>query len=243
KGALLNYRYEAFAGHVITVYVVDTSPFDLTHEEFTAPSTDVTRRELNVARNRKSNLEDNQGGTCVASKTVGVTTGEARRASLVDVRIDFTEFGLLGGIQAVSKDTKQKGLKDQAVVTTSILMRAPDAVYTTPMRSVIRGLTSLDIPVVAAAGGKSSDNIAEPDELPAAMAKGFSVIVIDSGISFAAPQVAGMMAYWVSHLGFVSDLAPGSVAETLRIITGALPYRRVAEAGYPPIAWDGHDLA
>ncbi|KAK1579312.1 peptidase S8/S53 domain-containing protein [Colletotrichum navitas] len=257
KDVLPDYRYDDFAGHGITVYVVDTGPFDLQHEEFTAPSTDITRRELNVARNKRFSLKDTQHGTCVASKAVGVTTGVAKRANLVGVRIDFTEFGLLRGLQAAANEIKQKGLKGKAVVTTSILMRAPNTIYTTSMRSVIRGLISLDVPVVAAAGNKFRDGLAEPDKLPAVMAKEFPVIVVgsagtdfkiaptskrgnlvttyaiganikcadpldqtglatDSGTSFAAPQVAGMVAYWMSHPEFAAGLPPGSVAKTLR---------------------------
>ncbi|KAJ0320609.1 hypothetical protein Brms1b_003110 [Colletotrichum noveboracense] len=178
KEALPNYRYDDFAGQGITIYVVDTGPFDLQHEEFRAPSPGITRRELNVARNKKFTLEDTQHGTCVASKTVGGTTGAAKRANLVGVRIDFTEFGLLRGLQSAANEIKQKGLKGKAVVTTSILMRAPDAIYTTSFRSVMRSFVALDVPIVAAAGNKFLDGLTEPDKLPATMAKDFPVIVV-----------------------------------------------------------------
>ncbi|KAK1997995.1 subtilisin-like protein [Colletotrichum falcatum] len=163
-------------------------------------------------------------------------------------------------------------------------MRAPEAIYTTSMRSVIRGLINLNVPVVAAAGNRFRDGLTEPDKLPSIMAEDFPVIVVgsagrefqtaptsqrgnlvttfaigvdikcadpldqtglatDSGTSFAAPQVAGMVAYWISHPEFAGNLGPGLVAETLRNMTGALSYPRVAEPGFPPIAWNGHDLA
>ncbi|KAL0939733.1 subtilisin-like protease [Colletotrichum truncatum] len=68
-------------------------------------------------------------------------------------------------------------------------------------------------------------------------------LATDSGTSFAAPQVAGMVAYWMSHPEFAGELPAGQVATTLRDMVGALAYPRIKEAGYPPIAWNGHDLA
>ncbi|KAK1980222.1 subtilase [Colletotrichum cereale] len=285
KDTLPDYRFDDFAGQGITVYVIDGGPFELGHQEFVAPSADVTRRELNTARSKKVVLEDTQHGTCVASKVVGVTTGVAKRANLVGVRIDVTNFGLLRGLQAAANDIKAKGLRGKAVVTTSISMREDNAIYISSMRSVIRGLINLDVPVVASAGNQFLNGAKEPDGLPAIMVKEFPIIVVGSadrdfkftdasqrgnlvttfaigdaircadsrsqtnlavewGTSFAAPQVAGMVAYWMSHPEFALNLgAPGKVSETLRNITGALSYQRVLQAEFPPIAWNGHDLA
>ncbi|TDZ16775.1 Subtilisin-like protease 2 [Colletotrichum orbiculare MAFF 240422] len=284
KDSLPDYRYDDPAGEGITIYVVDTGPFDLGHTEFAAPGGRVTRRELNVARNKKFSLEDTQHGTCVASKAVGATTGVAKRANLVGVRIDFTEFGLLRGLQSAYNEIKKNNLKGKAVVTTSILMRPPDNIYTTSMRSVLKSLTSFDIPVIAAAGNKFGQaGLTEPDKAPATFSKELPIIVVgsadkdfqmaatsqrgnlvttwaigkdikcadigdgtslatDSGTSFAAPQVAGLVAYFMSHPEFSPDFPAGGVAKAARDIVGALSYPRVKEAGYPPIAWNGYDL-
>ncbi|KAK6211340.1 allergen Pen n 13 [Colletotrichum tabaci] len=280
KGSLPNYRYDEFAGEGITVYVVDTGPFDLGHDEFSSPGAGITRSQLNVAREKKFDLEYIQHGTCAASKTVGKMTGVAKRANLVGVRINLNQFGLLRGLQAVVDDVKQKGHKGKAVVTTSVYLKESNTMYTVSMRSVIKSLVNLDVPIVATAGNRYQEGITEPNTLPATLAKELPVIVVGaaakdfkiaafsqrgdlvttyaigvdvqcadlagiaerSGTSFAAPQVAGMVAYWMSHPEFAGDLRAGSVAKTLRDMVGALSYPRVAEAGYPPIAWNGHDL-
>ncbi|KAK1838324.1 subtilisin-like protease [Colletotrichum chrysophilum] len=284
KESLPNYRYDDVAGQGITVYVVDTGPFDLQHEELRSSDASITRRELDLARGKELDLQDRQYGTCIASKTVGDTSGAAKRASLVGVRIDFTEFGLLRGLQAAADEIRGKGLQGKAVISVSILTTAPSAAYTTSMRSIIQSLIKLDVPVVTGAGNKFQDGIEEPHKLPAVLAKELPVIVVGSadkdfgisafsqrgnlvttyaigadvmcaesleatslathsGTSFATPQIAGMLAYWMSHPDFARDLSAGSIAEILRNMTGALSYPRVAEAGYPPIAWNGYDLA
>uniref|UniRef100_L2GBC5 Subtilisin-like protease n=1 Tax=Colletotrichum fructicola (strain Nara gc5) TaxID=1213859 RepID=L2GBC5_COLFN len=284
KESLPNYRYDDVAGQGITVYVVDTGPFDLQHEELRSSDASITRRELDLARGKELDLQDRQYGTCIASKTVGDTSGAAKRADLVGVRIDFTEFGLLHGLQAAADEIRGNGLQGKAVISVSILTNAPSAAYTTSMRSIIQSLIKLDVPVVTGAGNKFQDGIEEPHKLPAVLAKELPVIVVGSadkdfgisafsqrgnlvttyaigadvmcaesleatslathsGTSFATPQIAGMLAYWMSHPDFARDLSAGSIAEILRNMTGALSYPRVAEAGYPPIAWNGYDLA
>ncbi|KAL0944885.1 subtilisin-like protease [Colletotrichum truncatum] len=281
---LPDYRFDDSGGKGITVFVIDTGPFVLKHDEFAPPATKATRRELRLTKNKKSTLEDTQHGTCVASKVVGKTAGSAVGANLVAIQIEPHGFGLIDGFQAALNEIKRKKLKGKAVVTTSILVRPRHVWLKTETRRLVEGFVEEDVPFITAAGNFAEQGITEPDTLPAILADELPIIVVGaatkdfkmaaasqrgrllttwavgeeikcadpsdlsglatvSGTSFAAPQVAGIAAYWMAHPDYSKNFVPGKVSTNMRNILGILSYPRIDGPDYPSIAWNGYDIA
>ncbi|WQF77344.1 Putative peptidase S8/S53 domain, peptidase S8, subtilisin, Ser-active [Colletotrichum destructivum] len=76
------------------------------------------------------------------------------------------------------------------------------------------------------------------DEVRCANFKNLAELKSNSGTSFAAPQVAGIAAYFMSHPTFSTRLRKGTVAADMRDLIRKSSFPRIREAGYPPIAWN-----
>ncbi|TQN64970.1 Subtilisin-like protease 1 [Colletotrichum shisoi] len=173
-----NFYYEEPAGDGITVYQVDIGPFSLRHDEFATASKATTRRTINVNEERRGLASDAEHGTCTASKIVGRTTGTAKRANLVAVRIDETDWGVVSGLRAAAKDIFVRKLNGKAVVSVSVYARSHLPHIMDGVRDAVESLVSLDVPVVCPAGNKGKRG--EVDALPALLAKNLPVIVVGS---------------------------------------------------------------
>ncbi|KAL0944710.1 exo-beta-glucanase [Colletotrichum truncatum] len=184
---LPNYIYDDAAGEGITIYVIDVGPV-ITHQELIPPEPHITRREIDKTWNvRRLSVKDVQHGTCAVSKTVGRTTGSAKRANLVVVRVSLDPFSMSKGWQAVRDDIKAKGLQGKAVLSTSTggwLAESADENDKEGMysmyRTLIRGITRLDVPIVCAAGNDAKKGIMEPHSMPALLSREMPIIVVGS---------------------------------------------------------------
>ncbi|GJC92745.1 alkaline serine protease [Colletotrichum higginsianum] len=180
KSIAPNFYYEDPAGKGITVYQVDLGPFSLDHDEF-ATASKATRRPIDVSTKRGRPASDAEHGTCSASKIVGRTTGTAKRANLVAVRIDETDWGVVSGLRAAAKDIFDRKLNGKAVVSISVYARPHFPHIMDGVRDAVEALVSLDVPVVCPSGNKGiRGEVVEVDGLPALLAKDLPVIVVGS---------------------------------------------------------------
>lgn len=175
KGLQADYRYDDVAGEGITIYVIDSGPFNLEHTEFEAPDNTVTRRSITVSENPD---DGRWHGTCVASKAVGKTTGSAKRASLVVVHIDMNLFSMLKGYAEIAHDIIEGNLQGKAVLSSSVAQKMPEASRTTSMfRRIITQIIKLDVPVICAAGNDGAE-VTEVNMYPGLFASELPVTVV-----------------------------------------------------------------
>ncbi|TQN64599.1 Subtilisin-like protease 2, partial [Colletotrichum shisoi] len=66
-------------------------------------------------------------------------------------------------------------------------------------------------------------------------------ILYATGTSVAAPQIAGLAAYFMSNPNFKDKLRPGSIAKDMRALIGSYSYPRGSTDDHPNIAWNGFD--
>ncbi|TEA10396.1 3-alpha-hydroxysteroid dehydrogenase/carbonyl reductase [Colletotrichum sidae] len=183
---LPNYVFDdEAAGEGITVYVLDVGPV-VSHRELVPPARGITRRDIDKTKNPKRiSPREIQHGTCVATKVVGKTTGSARRANLVVVRVTMDTFGMTKGWQAVRDDIKKNNLQGRAVLSTSTGgwlndnadRRDAEAMYDM-YRILVRGIVRLDVPVLCAAGNDAQRGYPEPHSFPALLSAELPVIVV-----------------------------------------------------------------
>ncbi|KAK2005473.1 serine proteinase 2 [Colletotrichum eremochloae] len=285
------YGYDDSAGEGITIYMIDTGPFDFEHSELQSLDVSVTRENIDVMDDPELVDDDSFHGTCVVSKAVGNTIGVVRRANLVTVRIDMTpgKFRFIKAWETVRDDIEKKGLRGKAVVSSSAVFTATkDREYREKtfleLEKVLESIIKMDVPVVCGAGNSADkpNGSTEPNTLPAVLAERLPVIVVGSatvdgrmsrfsqrgrllttwavgeeiqcaerntknglrtteGTSFAAPQIAGLAAYFMSHPKFRRRLNTGTVAKDMQNLIKGYSHLRKRNFSYPPIAWNGFE--
>ncbi|KAK1585485.1 serine proteinase 2 [Colletotrichum navitas] len=284
------YEYDDSAGEGITIYMIDTGPFDFEHSELQPMDSSITRENIDAVDRSSLVNAGSFHGTCVVSKAVGNTVGVARRANLVTVRIDVTpgKFHFIKAWQLVREDIMRKGLRGKAVVSSSVafpMVKDKEVRRRTlyELQKVLQSLFEMDVPVICAAGNSADkpNGSMEPNSLPAVLAVRLPLIVVGSaavdgsmskfsqrgpllttwavgeqvqcarrntkeglmtaeGTSVAAPQIAGLAAYFMSHPRFRLRLRAGTVAKDMQSLIRSYSHLRARSIRYPPIAWNGN---
>ncbi|KAK2051364.1 serine proteinase 2 [Colletotrichum caudatum] len=287
------YGYDDSAGEGITIYMIDSGPFNFEHSELQPLDASTKRENIDMLDRPWLINDDSYHGTCVVSKAVGNTVGVARRANLVTVRIDVTpgQFRFIQAWQTIRNDIERKGLRGKAVVSSSaafIAIKDRERFRKTlvELQEILESIIEMDVPIICPAGN-SADKVGgsiEPSHLPAVLADRLPVIVVGSatvdgtmsrfsqrgillttwaigeevqcaernskdglltteGTSVAAPQIAGLAAYFMSHPKFRRRLRPGTVAKDMQSLIRTYSHPRARSIRYPGIAWNGFQPA
>ncbi|CCF32146.1 serine proteinase 2 [Colletotrichum higginsianum] len=283
------YAYDDSAGEGITIYMIDSGPFNFEHSELQPLDSSITRDNIDVMDSPGLIDDNSYHGTCVVSKAVGNKVGVARRANLITIRIDITpgKFRFIKAWETIRDDIKSKGLHGKAVVSSSaVFVATNDLEYNRKtlfdLQDLVQSITEMDVPVICPAGNSADKpkGSIEPNTLPAVLAERLPIIVVGSaavsgtmsrfsqrgkllttwavgeeiqcadrssesglltteGTSVAAPQIAGLAAYFMSHPKFRLQLRPGTVAKDMQSLIRRYAHPRARAFHYPGLAWNG----
>ncbi|KAK2590218.1 hypothetical protein QQS21_012106 [Conoideocrella luteorostrata] len=146
-----SYLFDESAGEGIMVYVVDTG-VRTSHVEFQGRAT------FGKSFVEGAQTDDNGHGSHVAGTIAGATFGVAKKASITAVKVLNAEgsgqnSGILGGLQFVMNDVKQKNLTGRAVMNMSLGGSKSQA-----MNRAIEAIFKSGIVPVVAAGNENQDS-------------------------------------------------------------------------------------
>lgn len=84
------YAYDDSTSEGITIYMINSSPFNFKHSKLQPLDSSITRNNINVIDSPRLIDNNSYHSTCVVSKAVSNKVGIARQANLITIRIDIT---------------------------------------------------------------------------------------------------------------------------------------------------------
>ncbi|KAJ5001915.1 hypothetical protein K4K48_000769 [Colletotrichum sp. SAR 10_66] len=210
-----NFFYEDPAGEEITVYHIDIWQFAMDHDEFKAGSK-ARRETVEVNLGKENRVEDADHGTCAASKIVGQGVLQEWDIPLV---CPSGNNGVAGQTVQVNEYPAMFANKFPVIVVGSTSTRLEKSWFSQQ--------------------GNLLTTWAVGENVRCASSTNLAGLKFETGTSFAGPQVAGIVAYFMSHPDFNKGFRVGSVAADVRDLIGATSFPRIThEAGYPSMAWN-----